>query len=1201
MKKLLFTFLSIVILGNYFLFSSFNFSKLKTQNNKSEALRDGMREAFEQDYEMMKDPSTGLVPIERMLSAKAYKDQNAKKTRAALLGVQWTNVGPKNQGGRSRTMLIDANDASGNTVFVASVGGGIWMTTDFSQSEPNWIAINDFMDNLAITSLAQDPTNPQIMYAATGEGTGNGDAIRGLGVWKSTNGGSTWNQLAATNNSNFNYCQKAVVNSSGILLVSTSTGLYRSTNAGSTFTKVLGTGLGITGATSDFAWAIAIAANGDIYASLDGSIHKSTNAGVTFGSAMSLPISAERIELACAPNDVNYVYALVENGSVVEGILRTTNGGTSWTSRNEPSDDDPGIPSADFSRTQAWYDLSIAVDPNNKDVLMVGGIDLFKSTDGANTWTQISHWYGGFGYPYVHADQHFIHYKAGSSSVAYFCCDGGIFQTTNATSSTPTMIDKGTNYITTQFYGCAMHPTALTPHYLAGSQDNGTHLFSSNSINNTNQVTGGDGAFCNIDQNEPNFQFTQYVRNNYYRSTDGGVNFTDISESNNGRFINPSDYDDVNNRLYAARSNNQYLRWNNPQTGSSFTTITIAAFGGQVSAVKVSPNTNNRVFFGIGTTGEVFRVDNANNASPAATSISTGLPSGYVSCIEVESGNDDHLLVTYSNFGLNSVWETTNGGTSWTSVEGNLPDMPIRWALFNPNNNDQAILATELGVWSTDNLNGGSTVWGASNTGLANVRVDQLQVRASDHFVIASTHGRGLFVSDIFTDPTAMFEANKLLTYTSKPIQFTSTSFKATSWSWDFGDGNNSNVENPVHSYTSSGKFNVTLTINGGASTITKNQYIHILPDRAVPYMTTDGGNFDTNLDDFGPDNLIGTPWELGNSTIAGKNGTLSGANAWVTGLANASYVNNSDVRLQTPNYNMTVPGTYIIEFYRKNSFEIGWDGMRVEYSLNKGDTWSHLGNTVQANWYDFGNTVQNTAFNMNEAFFNGTKSSFSLCQFDISFLAPNPNITFRIRFKSDPNLTATGIAIDNFQLLGPPNSPLTLNLISFNASKMENNTLLSWKTENEIHVSRYELQRSMDGVTFNAIASINANNKSTNAYSFTDDIHSKLPTQAIFYYRLKCIDLDGKFSFSQTERIDYINDASSITISPNPFVNQILISSSSPILEASLYTYSGILVTQKQHLMDGKLIVDNSLPPGLYLLKVKTKNQTHIEKVIKR
>lgn len=368
--------------------------------------RDGAKESLERDIQMMKDPALGYVPTERLMAAKSYRDSLwQSSTNAAISGMNWRTLGPKNLGGRTRAILVDANDGTGNTVWAGSVGGGLWKTTDITAASPNWTVANDFFANLAITAIAQQPGTPQTMYFCTGEGYGNIDAIQGQGVWKSTNGGTTWAQLASTTGATFNYCQKIVVNSTGVILVATATGgLQRSADGGTTFTKVLGTGLGITGAVSNFCYDVDIAANGDIYATLDGSVHKSTNAGVTFAAAQTLPITASRVELACAPSDANYVYALVENGSVVNGILRTTNGGTTWVSRTEPADADPGCPAADFSNGQAWYNLSIAVDPNHRDSVFVGGLDIFKSADGAGTWTQIGHWYGGFSLPYVHAD-----------------------------------------------------------------------------------------------------------------------------------------------------------------------------------------------------------------------------------------------------------------------------------------------------------------------------------------------------------------------------------------------------------------------------------------------------------------------------------------------------------------------------------------------------------------------------------------------------------------------------------------------------------------------------------------------------------------------------------------------------------------------------------------------------------------------------
>ncbi|MEP7237158.1 MAG: PKD domain-containing protein [Ferruginibacter sp.] len=1166
------------------------------QNSSEE--EDGPRETLERDIEMMKDPSLGYVPTQQLIKAKEYRDNLWQtQTNAAISGVNWRQLGPKNQGGRTRSILVDANDATGNTVWIGSVGGGLWKTTDITATSPNWLPIDDFFANLAITSIAQDPSNAQIMYFCTGEqGYGNGDAIRGLGVWKTTDGGVSWAQLASTTGATFYYCQKITVNSAGNILVATATGgLQRSANGGTTFTKVLGTGLGITGAANNFCYDVDIAANNDVYATLSGSIHKSTDAGVTFAAAQTIPIAADRIELACAPSDANYVYALIENSNVVAGILRSTNGGTSWISRTEPADADGGIPAADFSRGQAWYDLTIAVDPNTRDALFVGGVDIFRSADGAGTWSQTTHWYGGFGFQDVHADQHFILFKPGSSTIAYFSNDGGIYRSTNANVTTPALTNKGTNYITAQFYSCAIYPTALSTYFLAGAQDNGSHQFTQGTVQNTTQVTGGDGAFVHIDQNEPQYQFTSYVNNNYYRSVDGGSTWTSVTTTN-GSFINPTDYDDVGNRMYISNTSNTYKVWDNAQTGNTFNTFAVAGFGGTVTAVKVSPNTANRVFFGAN--GDVFRVDNANTA-PSVTPISTGLPTAYLNCIEVQTGDDNHLLATYTNFGVNSIWESTDGGASWISVEGNLPDMPVRWALFNPNNSDQAVIATELGVWSTDNLNGGATVWGASNSGLANVRVDMLQLRTSDNLMIAATHGRGLFSSDIFTAPTALFTADRLIAYQGVPINFTSTSYNGTSWSWNFGDAGTSISENPAHAYTTPGQFSVTLTLNSGASTLTKNLFIQILPKRGTPYTPADGGNFETNVLDFGADNVSGTGWQRGSSLVAGKSSTTSGSSAWVTGLT-GNYVDNSDASLMTPNYNFSTLGGYTLRFQSKRITETAYDGFRVEYTLDSGINWLPLGTAVQAGWYNFANTVGDAAFPVNEAFFAGSASAYTLYLYDLNFLGGNASVAFRIRFKSDGGVTAAGVAIDDFEITGAFNASLAVNLINFTAIQKNNDGLLNWRTENETGITNYTIERSYTGTGFTPVGTLPGKNNTSNNYNYTDINAMSNPGNASYvFYRLKITDNTGKVKYSEIARIA-LSKSPQVTVGPSPFINYVSVYANEAIKNIWVYNMEGKLVYATSNINGNKIFFDKKMAAGMYLFKIETANGTITRKLQK-
>lgn len=1198
---MLLAFSAITICAAVFTLVIFNTRKI----GENESEEDGMDKAWEQEFEMTKDPALGSVPRERLVAAWNYTRSlmYAGRGNQAISNIEWRALGPKNYGGRTRALMVDLNDATRKTVWAGSVGGGLWKTTDISAAEPNWTAVNDLFGNLAISSLAQDPTNTQVIYFGTGEGYGNSDAARGMGIWKSTNGGNTWNQLASTNNSTFYYNYKVFVSSTGVLFACTSNGLYRSSNGGTSFTKVLGSGMGISGAGSNTNYDIEEAANGDLYASLSGSMHKSVNGGLNWSASLPIGISATRIEIATAPSNSNYVYALVANGNTINGIVLSTDGGNSFISKTKPTDADGGIPAADFSRSQAWYDLTIAVSPEDASTIFVGGVDLFRSTTAGDSWGQIAHWYGGFGYQEVHADQHNILFSPGNSNIAYFVNDGAIYRTTNANDGMPTISSKGTNYNTLQFYGCAMDPTAGSFNFVAGAQDNGSHKFTQGIIANTAEVTGGDGALCHIDQNEPQYWFTSYVYNNYYRSTDGGNTFPgSASNGNTGRFINPTDYDDIGNKMYCARSSNQYLRWEDPQTGNTFTQVSCTELSGTVSAIKVSPNTLNRVFFGTGT-GTIVKVDNANTNTPTAQVINilSGMPpTGYVSCIEVQPGNDNHILVTFSNYGVNSVWETTDGGANWTSIEGNLPDMPVRWIIFNPTNNDQALVATELGVWSTDDLNGPSTIWGASNNGLANVRVDMLQSRSSDKLIIAATHGRGLYYTGAFSPATANFIAASKIVYPGRALQFTNTSLNSATYSWDFGDGTYSTLQNPVKKFNNPGTYNVILSINGGASVVSKS--IIVMPMSGTPYTLAQGGNFEVNQNHFAAELISGTGWERGSSAITGKKGVNSGSNAWVTGLTAFNYVDNSEAYLYTPSYNLSAAGTYNFSFYTKYVFEPDYDGFRIEYSLDTGKNWIPLNPAVSANWYNFANGGGATAFPVGEPFFSGTVSAYTQKSTDISFLAGNNQVAFRFAFKSDPGVTAAGAAIDDVQITGSLNNPLPLNLLSFTATKENKDALLQWSTANESNVAYFDIERSWNGTEFIAVARKNAQNNIRNDYNIKDLLSriASRPSNTTFY-RLKMVDRDGSYRYSNVEMLKWSDlQNSQVSISPNPFRNYLQISTQLKITHVQLLDNAGRIIAAATSLNGGRFDVP-PVPAGTYYLRLYTPEGTIVQKVMKQ
>ena len=711
--------------------------------------------AIEQEIEMTKDPALNEVPRHRLLAAMKYTaDLRADvANRSPLANIDWNERGPNNVGGRTRAILIDANDATNNTVWAGSIGGGLWKSTD---SGATWSPVDDNFDNMMVTTLVQDPSDANTMYFGTGEGfVFDNIGIRGFGIFKSTDGGTTWSHLTSTSGNTFHFVHKLAINSSGTVFACTlNGGVQRSEDGGTTWTKVLGSGM--HSATSNQGADIEIAANGDLYASLgiksttDG-MYKSTDNGTTWTKqAGGLPTSGYgRIEIACAPSNDQKVYALYSETYPYDcyGIYRSDNGGTSWTSLTVPG----AYGMANFTRGQAFYDLICAVDPNDADRVFIGGIDLLASKDGGMNWTQISQWWGAGSFQEVHADQHAIVFEPGSSTNVWFGNDGGIYRTTTGTNDIPTITPRRTGYNVTQYYATDLIQIADSTSFLAGAQDNGTQRYLSSGVNSTTEVTGGDGAFCHIDADEPNIQISSYVFNSYRITLNAWTNYTRYNNtvgSRKGRFINPTDYDSRANILYGSHDGGKYSTLSNigdPDTNPTAGSTTISQFNNaKISCVTVSPSVNNRVYFGLDN-GDVVRVDNAHSGSASGTIIRSG--TGYTSSIAVSGSDEQHIIITYANYGVVSVFETTDGGTNWTDIEGNLSntDMPFRSVIFHPNDDSQVLLGTELGVWTTEDTDGSDTQWSPNITGFANARIDMLVARESDNTVIAATHGRGLF------------------------------------------------------------------------------------------------------------------------------------------------------------------------------------------------------------------------------------------------------------------------------------------------------------------------------------------------------------------------------------------------------------------------------------------------------------------------
>jgi photosystem II stability/assembly factor-like uncharacterized protein len=762
------------------------------KKNLEDGVDDNILMRQQQEIRMTMDPKTKTVPVERLIEARKFRDGLlARPSSKALLkngnsiassNLNWTERGPNNVGGRTRALMFDLNDKANGykKVFAGGVDGGLWYTNDITAATISWTKINDFFANIAISCIVQDPINPLIIYAGTGEGWYNGDSESGLGVWKTSDGGKTWAQLTST--SSFAYINSILVDKNeNLYIAGNGIGVQKSKDGGSTWAQVLGTS---NGQASNDGADLQMALNGDIYATLGlfysyGQVFLSDfaiNASNTGDQGKWTNITPDysgniysynnniywwRIKLACAPSNPNITYALFE-GAYSYGLAsfqqynKATN---TWTVKSQPQEA--------FQNGQAWYSMALTVDPNNANVLYSGSLDGESSIDGGNNWQQVTQWYTGElqtldSTQYVHADHHAYVFAPGSSSRLLMGTDGGIFYSNNADATKgalPQFIDRNHGYNVTQFYSAALHPTDLN-YALGGTQDNGSQQFTTSGLNATNEVTGGDGAFTHIDQINPNIQITSYVGSNYFISKDGGKNFNYISFGLSALFINPTDYDSFSQTLYGTTYYNQYFRWKNVSdfSNAQADVINVSNFNNNfVTALAVSPNVLNRVYFGL-SDGSIVRVDSANTVNNQTNGVLLK-PTDYnnfanVSSISIDPSNENHLLVSYSNYGVQKLYETKDASAKpvvWLPIEGNLPDMPVRWAMFYPDFPTKAIIATELGVWTTDSLNSTNTSWQPSNNGLANVSTYMLKYRALDRTLIAATHGRGMFTTTLST------------------------------------------------------------------------------------------------------------------------------------------------------------------------------------------------------------------------------------------------------------------------------------------------------------------------------------------------------------------------------------------------------------------------------------------------------------------
>lgn len=775
---------------------------------------------WKQEFLMLRDPVTNKIPDNIYYLEQKFVQTLPKRTQYILhkgkpiLNIEsltWTERGPNNISGRVRALGIDIRTTGIPTLIAGGVSGGIWKSTDGGNY---WVKKTTADQIHSVTCIAQDTRtgSRDTWYYGTGENIGNsasaeGGTYFGNGVFKSTNNGESWFQLASTNvvdnttfNSDWQYVFNIVVHpTSGSVYAATTGGIYRSTNGGTDWTKILDPSNNNT-LTTD----VTIAADGTVYTATSSNgeaiagIRKSTNDGDSWTNVSpTLPDNFGRTLIKTAPSNSSVVYFFNEGVSGNNStpnvhnhqLWRSTDAGVSWSNISTviPANTAPNL---DNFSTQDGFDMLLSVKPDDDKFIIVGGVSIFKIHDVTNdTQTLDQKHIGGYGiaeygtsndlgdYINHHPDSHTGVFKPGSNIIYYTGNDGGVAYTNDITAAAGDSFWETplrSTFNIAQFYHASLDKTAGSGFIAGGLQDRGNWMSRENgSLKNWQEVGGGDGGFTEIDPSGTNV-FMSTTEGNIFRFLKSDYSSPVTSTTNikpgtltNALFINPFDVDDNDGDIiYFSGGNTENSTtsgiWRT--TNSTSPTPTWEHFTNsnvseeQVSAITVSKASSANVLYYGTSGGEVYRIDNANTA-PSGTTTPTNItddsfPAGYVSSIAVDPANSENVFVTFSNYNVNRLWYSSNSGDTWTNVTGNLSGaVSVRWVkMFSISGTPHYFLGTSIGVFFTINLNGASTVWTQEAvTSVGNVVVTTIDYRESDNTIIAATHGRGVFESVIST------------------------------------------------------------------------------------------------------------------------------------------------------------------------------------------------------------------------------------------------------------------------------------------------------------------------------------------------------------------------------------------------------------------------------------------------------------------
>lgn len=959
------------------------------ESEREEGAKDGTFRLFKR-WEWYYAPRVGAtgdltMPAYSYINFFAYLEQNpaAKQMRNAsiareLRATNWSFVGPTGapqNGGAGRLNFVRFDPTNNSIIYVGAPAGGLWKSTNAGVS---WTCLTDYLPIIGCSDLAIDPNNTQVLYLGTGDNDG-GD-MPSLGVLKSLDGGVTWNSTGM----NFNIIQSRKVariiidpSNSNVVYVATSAGIYKTYDAGVSWSQVTGSGVQDMEMKPDDPQTL--------YACRTTFI-KTTNGGATWTTVTTgLPPSnnVSRLAIAVTKDDANYVYVLAgQAGSQgFEGVYCSTNAGVSFT----PRSNSPNLLGWDASGGdadgQAWYTLSIQAAPYDKDVVIVGGVNIWRSDDGGFTWNLNAHWYGGGGAPYVHADIHAIEFLPGATSTYYIGSDGGIDVTTDDGSS---FTDLSSNLCIAQIYEMGQSTTNPST-IITGHQDNGTNFKDPSS---ESEILGGDGMDCFIDRASDNNLFASIYYGDYYKSTDAGNNFSGCTNglSGNAGWVAPWKQDPTNTNILYCGYDQVFRSVNSASTWTQLGTI---ANSSSLTEIEIAPSNTNYIYTTIGAT--IWRTMNSGglwtNITGSINTSGTGILG-----ITVSPYDENMVWVCMGGYQTNiKVFFSSDAGTTWTNISYGLPNIPANAIKAIPNTgNNLVFVGMDAGVYYRHDFSNG---WQPYFAALPLAPISDFEVYESTMTLRASTYGRGVWevgIDQSFLTVNAQFTVNDNSVCPGTTVQFTDASSNTpTQWSWLFPGGTpaSSSVQNPTVTYSIPGTYAVTLSVSNASGTDVEVQ---------TSYITVSGSMLPPLVEGFVSTTFLPAGWTSVNtasqsaywqrSSTVGYNSTTSSY------FNNHGYTGNGAIDdMVSPGMNMVGYGTpqlqFDVAYARYNALRS--DTLEVLVSDDCGLTWTSV-------YLKGGTTLSTVSDQMSP--FTPTNSQWRTETVTLTGYANTASLTFKFR-----------------------------------------------------------------------------------------------------------------------------------------------------------------------------------------------------------